>query len=349
MQSKTRRNLLCGALTTAMITALPRVTCAAGTPPFKEGLFVPLNGVEQWTAILGDRTDNPLILIVGGGPGAPMSYMAPLFEDWLTKTTVALWDQPGSGGTFLKNGGEAGIGAATVDRYARDGIALAVYLLKRFEQKKLILVGFSWGSMVGLTMASRRPDLFSCYVGTGQAVDVRLADQISYDIVLKGARDRNDTAAIAALENLGPPPYSFDQRQTKQKYATALTPLERANAATIGPLLAPSATPAPWIWPTSLGPYDARTAFLATQRASFADAQSWTAKALGSNFKVPMFFFQGEQDTNTVTSLVRSYAAAIKAPKKKFELIPGAGHNIIPYCVPELRVRIESDVLPALG
>ena len=345
---ETRRNLLRGLIATTMFAALPRRSWAADAP-FKEGAFVPLNGVEQWVAMLGDRSDNPIVLILGGGPGTPTSYLAPLFDDWLSKMTVILWDQPGSGGTFLKNGGEPGIGPVTVDRFARDGIALSEYLLKRFNRPKLILVGFSWGSMVGLTMASRRPDLFSAYVGAGQAVDVRRADQLSYALVIEAARQRNDAAAVAALEQLGPPPYSFDQRQTKQRYATAQTALERANAARIGALLTPSAGPAPWIWPASLGPYDARTAFLATQRASYADAQAWTARALGHRFKMPILFVQGEQDANTVTSLVQSYAAEIKAPRKQVALIPGAGHNIIPYCVPELRSRIEAAVLPIVA
>lgn len=193
------------------------------------------------------------------------------------------------------------MGPVTVDRFAKDGIALAEYFLKRFKQKKLILVGFSWGSMVGLTMASRRPDLFRTCVGVSQGIDVQRADQLSYEMVLKAARDRNDAAAIGALEKLGPPPYAFEQRQVKQQYATALTPLERTNAAKIGPLLTPNAAPVPWIWPASLGPYDARTAFMATQRASFADAQAWKAMALGRDFKVPLLFVQGDQDANTAS------------------------------------------------
>lgn len=344
----TRRGLLRGTLATALFATLPRrVRAADPAAPFRDGRFVTLNGVEQWIAQLGDRIDNPIVLILGGGPGVPTSYLAPLFADWLPRMTVVLWDQPGSGGTFLKNGGEGGTGPVTVDRFARDGIALAENLLAHSGRKKLILVGFSWGSMVGLTMASHRPDLFSAYVGVAQAIDVRRADQLSYEMVLGAARQRNDAAAVAALETIGPPPFGFDQRQVKQQYATAQTPLERANAARVNPLLVPDAAPVPWIWPASLGPYDARTAFLTTQRASHADAQAWTAAGLGGRFEVPLYFIQGEQDAHAVPSLVRDYAARIKAPVTQFELISGAGHNILPYCVEELRVRVESLVLPA--
>jgi pimeloyl-ACP methyl ester carboxylesterase len=340
-----RRAFIQGAA--ALAAALPGVGQAAAAP-IDEGQFVRLNGVEQWVAIRGRDPGNPVLLVLGGGPGAPTSYLAPAFADWEQHFTVVLWDQPGSGGTFLKNGGELGIGTVSVDRYAADGLALADYLMSRFGRRKIVLLGYSWGSMVGLTMAARRPGLFSAYVGTGQAVDVRQADALSYGLVLKAARERGDTAAVAALERLGPPPYDFDQRTTKQGFATALTPLERANAGRIGPLLAATPADAKWLWPKELGVYDARAAFLGTQQRGYADAQAWSARPLGLQFRLPMFFFQGEQDLNTVTALVQAYAAELKAPKKDVALIAGAGHGTVPYCCAELLALMTARVLPAI-
>ncbi len=345
--SASRRTFLTGALGTGIAAAAAR-TSSAAEMAVDEGGFVELNGVAQWVAIRGRSLSNPLMLVLGGGPGVPTSYLAPVFDDWTRDFTMVLWDQPGSGGTFLKNGGEGGIGEVSVDRYAADGLALADHLAGRFGGRKIVLLGYSWGSMVGLTMASRRPDRFAAYVGAGQAVDVRRADALSYRLVLEDARARGEAGAVAALEKLGPPPYAFDQRLIKQQYATALTPLERANAAKVGPLLAPSSA-GPWIWPQSLGPYDARAAFLATPRKGYADAQAWSAGRLGRVFKLPTYFFQGEQDRNTVTSLVQAYAAEIEAPKKALALIPGAGHGIIPFCCAELKGLIDLHVRPAIG
>jgi pimeloyl-ACP methyl ester carboxylesterase len=47
---------------------------------------------------------------------------------------------------------------------------------------------------------------------------------------------------------------------------------------------------------------------------------------LGLEFRIPVFFFQGAQDTTTPTPLVQQYADSIQAPKKQLVSIDGGGH-----------------------
>jgi pimeloyl-ACP methyl ester carboxylesterase len=56
--------------------------------------------------------------------------------------------------------------------------------------------------------------------------------------------------------------------------------------------------------------------------------------ALGSDFGVPVFFFQGDLDFITTTSIVRDYYEDITAPAKNFVTFPAGGHDLI------FRVRI---------
>jgi pimeloyl-ACP methyl ester carboxylesterase len=49
-----------------------------------------------------------------------------------------------------------------------DGIELSELLRKTLKQDKLIVLGHSWGTRIGVLMAKARPDLFYAYVGTGQ-------------------------------------------------------------------------------------------------------------------------------------------------------------------------------------
>jgi pimeloyl-ACP methyl ester carboxylesterase len=58
-----------------------------------------------------------------------------------------------------------------------------------------------------------------------------------------------------------------------------------------------------------------------------------------------MFFFQGEDDLNTPTVLVREYEARIRAPRKALVLIPGAGHMAIVFHDQLLRL-LDSHVRP---
>lgn len=46
---------------------------------------------------------------------------------------------------------------------------------------------------------------------------------------------------------------------------------------------------------------------------------------LGPEFSIPMFVFQGEEDF-TATALARHYVESLKAPRKEFVPIKGAGH-----------------------
>ena len=53
----------------------------------------------------------------------------------------------------------------------------------RLGKRKLLLVGGSWGSAIGLRMALARPDLFHAYVGTAQVVSKAEGEVIAYNRV----------------------------------------------------------------------------------------------------------------------------------------------------------------------
>jgi pimeloyl-ACP methyl ester carboxylesterase len=38
----------------------------------------------------------PVLLLLHGGPGFPMSFMAPAFASWERDFTLVQWDQPGA-------------------------------------------------------------------------------------------------------------------------------------------------------------------------------------------------------------------------------------------------------------
>src|SRR3981081_342803 len=170
-----------------------------------EGLFVTIDGVEQWVTIRGRERSNPVLVILTG-PGVAFSRMAPFFAPWEKDFTLVQWDQPGAGATHSKNG-EAGTGALSVDRISRDGAAVTELVRDHLDVKKVVLLAISGGSIVGLKMVKRRPDLFSAYVGTGQVVNWARQETLSYAMVTAQAHAAGDPAAIAELTKIGPPPY----------------------------------------------------------------------------------------------------------------------------------------------
>jgi pimeloyl-ACP methyl ester carboxylesterase len=318
-----------------------------------EGLFIDVNGVEQWITIRGARADNAAILLLHGGPGIAMSGLAPLFAEWEQHYTIVQWDQPLSGSTAVKNLG-ADPGPATIERFVRDGIAVAEYARKRLGKDKLVLLGNSWGTLLGLEMIQKRPDLFSAYVGTSQAVSGLRGGMAGYELGLKAARDRNDQKAIAALERVGPPPYrTFEDFLVRQQYTNppGLPPSaaeQTANAAMFKLMSVPPPSDARYIAFRTVPPgFDGAKQFLDTQRLMFPLVQEWDARSLGVNYRVPVFMFQGENDLNTPAAVAREYFEEIQAPRKAFEIIPGAGHNTLAFAR-EILQLLRKHVDPAI-
>ena len=66
-----------------------------------DALFTKIGGIDQWIRIRGQNRDNPVLLLLHGGPGIALS---PLPRDflfsWTRDFTIVLWDQRGAGKTF---------------------------------------------------------------------------------------------------------------------------------------------------------------------------------------------------------------------------------------------------------
>jgi pimeloyl-ACP methyl ester carboxylesterase len=245
------------------------------------------------------------------------------------------WDQPGGGATYAKNM-ESGPGALTFERFTRDGIAVTEFVRTYLHVSKLVLMGISWGTELGLMMLKQRPDLFSAYVGTAQVVSGSRGSKIGYELALKAARERNESAAIADLERVGPPPYkTLEDYFIRQKYTNppGLPPSLAEKAAieeTSKLLSSPPAKDAQYIardLPTS----DGLKVFMETQRAIFEESSRFEARDLGLRYTVPIFVFQGPNDLNAPATLAREFMEEIQAPVKKYVEIPGAGHMTIAF------------------
>jgi pimeloyl-ACP methyl ester carboxylesterase len=314
-----------------------------GALAIDEGLFVEVNGIDQWLTLRGTDRANPAVLLLGG-PGGAYSPLAPLYANWERHFTVVQWDQPGAGATQGKNG-DATTGPLTIERLVRDAIAVLEIVRARLGKKRVAIIGFSGGSLLSLTIASRRPDLLSACVGSGQFVDWARQDAASYQLVLERLRALGDAAAVAELVEIGPPPYPDTATDAvKSKYAGAFTPAEAASLVAILPALQAPAADAKYVAPgVPLG--DPRALALAAYDKLRADIVTFDARRLGRKFRVPMLFFQGEHDLFSVTADVRDYVDEIEAPSKLLAIIPGAGHGTFLMSAPLLDLMLEH-VLP---
>lgn len=285
----------------------------------EEAGFVQIGGVDQWVQIRGEHRSNPIVLVVHGGPGFAMAPLTPVFRDWEHDFTVVQWDQRDAGRTYSRNGPLS----LTLDQSARDGIAVSEYLRRRLGSPRIILLGHSWGSAVGLNMILRRPDLFSAFVGTGQMVSKREQESISYATVLARVRAAGDRKAVGELEQAGPPPYkNLSKLLVQRKWLASVdTPAERDLFKRMVPILAFAPGQSfREIWDYLAAPKYA-------QQISFDEIAGFEARPLGLSFGVPVFIFEGDQDLYTPPGPSRRYLSEINAPDKGFVTLSGGGHN----------------------
>ena len=284
-----------------------------------EARFVTIGGIPQWVTIRGWDRDNPVLLFLHGGPGDvtnPWSFAT--FAPWEKHFTVVQWDQRGAGRTLRKNG-PAIAPTITVDRIVQDGIELSEYLCKHLGKSKVILVGHSFGSIIGVLMAQARPGLFYAYVGTGQVADSAKTYFVAYDELLAKARAVGNQQAFNELRRVGPPPYpSGDGYQVQRKWANAFEGADQFLFGEIGLTLVAPGNSVQDINDTVAGE-ELSAERLVPQTSSIGP------KDLGLEFSIPMFFIEGAEDFTTQAVFARNYLASLKAPRKAFITISG-GH-----------------------
>jgi pimeloyl-ACP methyl ester carboxylesterase len=300
----------------------------------QEEKFVTINGIEQWVTIKGNPS-KPAILFLHGGPGSPMSpYSDNLYKNWEHDFIMIQWDQRGTGKTFGRIAPDEltpeylHANPLTIEQMTSDGIVLSQYLLKHLGKQKLILFGTSWGSALGVRMATKMPDLFYAYVGHSQIVkpDINLS---FYDKIYKIAESKNDKEALDVLEALGKPPY--DRAKKIGQLLRIVKKYESAHS-----------KPAPESWFVTSPAYDNEKD---NQNRSDGDDYSFVnytgdsklgVKSMSATidlirdhtvFKIPVYFIQGSEDLLTPMQESGEYFKRIKAPQKKYHLLPKTAHG----------------------
>lgn len=110
-----------------------------------------LGGFPQKILIDGRRKENPLLLVLHGGPGSPIPFSVGcrgLFPEITERFTLVCWDQLGCGINNRRIGDEFHI--SDFVKMTRD---LILALRGRFPENKLYLLGMSWGSILALGAA----------------------------------------------------------------------------------------------------------------------------------------------------------------------------------------------------
>lgn len=287
---------------------------------------VTLNGARQVVNIRGTNRTNPMLIYIHGGPGSVEMPMAWTFQrPWEDYFTMVQWDQRGAGRSFPLNPPEVIAPTLSLETYRDDAIALIDWLRARYGQRKVFLLGHSFGSAVGLAVAQARPDLLHAYVGMGQLIDFRENERVGMRSALATARARGDRDAIEAITALAPypdsGPFTIQQadrwRSFANKYGSLAGERPDANfyfdATRLSPLYTPADRQA-WIAGSS---FTVTTLWPRLAEVSFKNV---------NRLEVPTILFLGRKDITTPSSIAAAWISRLDAPLARAVWFEHSGH-----------------------
>jgi pimeloyl-ACP methyl ester carboxylesterase len=283
---------------------------------------IKLGGVDQWILIRGHKATNPIILKIHGGPGQAEMATRAMNARLEREFVVVEWDQRGAGKSA---DAIEPINAMTLDQIVQDTLELSHVLIARLDQPKIILVGSSWGSVVGMHAIAREPSLYRAFVSTGQIANFVEGMSVGFQFLLEEAARRHDDAAIVELKSIGTPPFlgpgSAAKRQVYSKWLEAYGAIWHSTAKfdRVGWML----SSVEYAWPEKL-------LFSRAADRSFDLLLPDLAKVnlidQIPHVEVPVYFAIGRFDRLAPTQVSQTYFDQLTAPLKEWIWFENSAH-----------------------
>jgi len=322
--------ILAGVSVTMIYPAMLRSANRIDTPNGIDSMeVVEIGGIQQALYFRGQDVENPVILVLHGGAGAPdmpqlHNYQFEL-EDYFT---FVRWDQRNAGKTFFLNDPDEVLETMTFEQILRDAYEVTQHIRESLGKEQILILGHSWGSVLGTALVQQYPQYFSGFISVGQSVNGRESERLGFEAVQAAARAEGNTRRIAVVEELGPPHLGAFDDELVNWILQLRTLMARYGYATNVPHMA---------WITITSPYYTfREKFyfvtvdvMHYQRPLFNlifDA-NFDIRSFGTAYEVPVFYIMGELDRQTSYQLAREFFEEIYAPYKRFFSIGNAGHS----------------------
>lgn len=313
------------AAATEVIRELRRIVSPEGVERLET---VRIGGIDQWVSIRGTDRRNPILLVIHGGPAFPLMPTSWYFQrGWEEYFTVVQWDQRGAGKTFTSNAGVPLEDTLHFEQFVRDAEALVQWIRKEFSQDRIVVLGHSWGSFIGLTLAQRRPQWFHAYVGVGQITDVRESERRGWQFALGKAREAGNQQAVDQLLSIAPyahkgVPVTIEQLEIQRRWLNhyggyihgRTSARAEADAAKLSPEY--SDDDLRLIWKAN-----------AISESRLLPALFQVDLSKVRTLQVPIVLFAGRHDHNVSSALAAQWLRDLEAPGKTLVWFEHSGHE----------------------
>jgi pimeloyl-ACP methyl ester carboxylesterase len=282
-----------------------------------------IGGVRQSIMIRGEDRNNPVLLMIHGGPGQSEMYLSHMLNGPLEKYfTIVNWDQRGAAKSYSMN---VKPDSMNLSQLLEDGEKVIQYVRNKLNKRneKFYLHGHSFGTVLGMLMVKKYPNYFHAYIGTAQVVGLLDNLRVSYEWTMKKAYELGNQQAINELEQIGIPPFKNFSKGL-WKYSIWLAKFGGKMHNSQGTEIFKGIFSAP-----EYSLFDKLKFF----RGAMFSVKHLHQELLQTNLNetvtsvdIPVYFFLGKSDYSAPYELAQDYFERLNAPRKKLIWFEKSGH-----------------------
>jgi len=289
--------------------------------------YLDVGDARLYMAIEGKGVDAPLLIWLHGGPGGAERPLFRLYNASLERRFVVVYlDQRGAGRSFDRKVDPARL---TIARHIADLRAVIDHLLDAFGPRRVVLVGHSWGSALGLLYVQAHPDGIAAFVGVGQVTSEIARQRSQYRFVEETAQERGEADTLTSIEAIGPPPFTVANELAVQRLVQRYGGYwrDQPNFIVLAAKAALRGYAMPWELPRLI---EGNNVSLDAMNDELLQLDLRTQV---KSVDVPVVFMLGRYDRQVESCLAAEYFEQLSAPAKRLKWFDTA-HNI-PFEAPE--------------
>ena len=283
--------------------------------------YIKINGIEQYLLHYPSiSSEFPILLFVHGGPGMAESNFAYAFQGNLSNLfTVVHWDQRGAGKTLTKSKKTDPM----MSELLSDLLEVVRHLKDKYNKDKIVILGHSFGSVLGTLFALKYPNEVLYYIGAGQVVSIVENEKIGFERLKELIINSNNKKDLISLEKIGIyPDIAYNKFMLKKirkirllqgKYNIGMDFKSIMKTMFKSPIFKISD-----IFSFSKG--------MSNNKPVWEFLLEHSLYNENTDYKVPVYYIMGERDFQAPNFFARAYFDSKNAPAKKFFMLSNAGH-----------------------
>lgn len=284
--------------------------------------YIKINGIEQYLLHHTISAELPVLLFLHGGPGMAESAFAYAFQKELSSFfNIVHWDQRGAGKTLSK--AKTNSNYPSCEELIDDLFQIVIYLKKKYNKDKIIILGHSWGSVLGTLFVLKYPQEVLYYIGAGQVIDIVENEKIGYEKVKELIIKAGNKKDLDSLEKIGVyPEKNYEKPMIKKlqrvrilqgKYKVGMNFIPIIKTLIKSPIFRLS---------------DITSLFkgMNNNKKLWDFLFSHSLYEESRDYEIPVFYILGDRDFQAPHTIASGYFDLINAPNKKMFIIKEAGH-----------------------